>query len=254
MAVVVITQSSGLVLVALASPFFGGTWIGADVAIASAGGLAGVFGLLCFYRSLAIGPMSVAAPLSAVLAALVPVVCGVALGERPALSAWIGIPLALLAVVLFSRTEAGNETTHAGSNVILLSTLAGLGFGGFFVSLDKVSANSGLLPIVSARAASVLVVLLALIVSRTPATVPRSVLPTALFCGLFDTLANVFVMLANRHGMLATVAVISSLYPAATVLLAQVVLKERFTKLHIYASITAILAVALIASGSSAGT
>ncbi len=244
------TQLSGLVAVAIAAPFLGGEWIARDALIAAAGGLGGVLGLLCFYRSLAIGPMSVAAPLSAVLAALVPLATGVALGERPGVAAWVGIPLALGAIVVFSREESsGDGRSRAGSSVLVLSTLAGLGFGSFFVALDKVSDDSGLWPIVSGRAASVVLIVIVVLVTRTSPALPRAVLPIAFVGGVFDTLANVFVLLANRYGDLSTVAVISSLYPVMTVALAQVVLRERFTRLHLGGSVAAIAAVILIALG-----
>jgi drug/metabolite transporter (DMT)-like permease len=248
-AVVLTTQSSGLVAVAVAAPLLGGAWITRDALIAAAGGLGGVLGLLCFYRSLAIGPMSVAAPLSAVLAAMVPLATGVALGERPGVPAWVGIPLALAAIVVFSREETSEGPAKPGSSVLLLSTLAGLGFGSFFVALDKVSEDSGLWPIVAGRAASVVLILVVVLVTRTSPALPRSVVPIAFVGGVFDTLANVFVLLANRYGDLSTVAVISSLYPVMTVLLAQVVLRERFTRAHLGGSVAAVAAVVLIALG-----
>ncbi len=249
-AVVLTTQSAGLVAVTIAAPFLGGEWIARDAVIAAAGGLGGVLGLLCFYRSLAIGPMSVAAPLSAVLAAFVPLATGVALGERPGATAWIGIPLALGAIILFSRDEkSATGPTRAGSSVLVLSTFAGLGFGSFFVALDKVSDNSGLWPVVSGRGASVIVILLVVVATRTSPALPRAVVPIAFVGGIFDTLANVFVLLANRYGDLSTVAVISSLYPVMTVALAQIVLRERFTRVHLGGSLAAITAVILIALG-----
>lgn len=269
-AVVLTTQACGLVAVTLASPFMGGTWLGRDALIAAAGGLGGVVGLLCFYRSLAIGPMSIAAPFSAVLSALVPLTTGLALGERPGAAAWLGIALAFVAVVLFSRTGApaadalddGRAPAHAptttrrqraSANVLLLSTLAGLGFGGFFVALDKVSDDSGLWPIVSGRAASVFVVAIVVLATRTPAMVPVAVLPIAIVAGVFDTLANVFVLLANRYGDLSIVSVLASLYPAGTVVLALAFLHERFTRTHLAASVAALTAVVSIALGNSAG-
>jgi drug/metabolite transporter (DMT)-like permease len=250
-AVVLATQTFGVVVVAIAAPLLGGVWMGRDALIAGAGGLGGVIGLLCFYRSLSIGPMSVAAPLSAVLAALVPLTTGLALGERPGAFAWIGIPLALLAVVLFSRPDTSDDHDPVSATVLMLSALAGLGFGSFFVALDKVSEQSGLYPVVSARATSVVVVAVAVALTRTSPVLPRSVMPVAAVAGVFDTLANVFILLANRHGLLSIVAVVSSLYPAGTVVLAQVVLKERFTRTHLAASGAAIAAVVCIALGSS---
>ncbi len=250
LAVVLTTQTCGLIAVAAAAPFLGGEPIARDLWIAAAGGAAGVVGLLCFYQSLAIGPMSVAAPLSAVLSALVPLTTGLVLGERPGAWAWVGIPLALAAVVLFSR-PSHHEHSHATARVLALSALAGLGFGGFFVALDKVSANSGLWPIVGARGVSVAIVAIAVIVSRTSPVLPRRARPIAFVAGVFDTTANVFVLLANRYGLLSIVAVIASLYPAATVALALGVLRERFTRIHALASTCAVAAVVAFALASS---
>jgi drug/metabolite transporter (DMT)-like permease len=269
--VVLTTQACGLAAVALAAPFLGGIWLGRDALIAAAGGLGGVLGLLCFYRSLAIGPMSIAAPFSAVLSALVPLTTGIALGERPGAAAWVGIVLAFVAVVLFSRhadtpaepdapPDALDEVPRTGAarpsltaNVLVLSTLAGLGFGSFFVALDKVSDDSGLWPIVSARAASAMVVAIVVFATRAPAALPRDVIPIAVIAGVFDTLANVFVLLANRYGELSIVSVLASLYPAGTVILALAFLHERFTRTHLGASLAALAAVVSIAFGSSTG-
>ncbi len=252
LSVVLTTQTAGLIFVLLVLPFVEGTLLARDAAIAALGGLGGVLGLLCFYRSLAIGPMSIAAPLSAVLAALVPLGTGLALGERPDAIAWVGIPLALVAIVLFSREPDDSKAAGANSRVIVLAVLAGIGFGGFFVALDKVSADAGLWPVVIGRAVSALAVGIVVIATKSPARLGRSAFPVALVCGVFDTLANVFILLANREGDLSTVAVVSSLYPAATVSLALVVLHEPFTRARQLAAAAALGAVTLIALGQGA--
>jgi drug/metabolite transporter (DMT)-like permease len=251
--VVLTTQTCGLVAVLLVAPLLGGDPIARDLWITALGGMSGVVGLLCFYRALAIGPMSIAAPLSAVLSALVPLATGVALGERPGALAWAGFPLALAAVVLFSRppAEPERERSTATGTVLALSALAGLGFGGFFVALDKVTDESGLWPIVSARGASVLVIAVIAAATRVSPRLPRSALRIAFAAGVFDTAANVLVLLANRYGLLSVVAVISSLYPAATVALALGVLRERFTRTHAIASACAVAAVVAIALGGT---
>jgi drug/metabolite transporter (DMT)-like permease len=199
--------------------------------------------------------MSLAAPLSAVLAAIVPLGTGLALGERPGAPAAIGIPLALVAVVLFSRGETADPdhspttgaVTRAGSSVLVLSSVAGLGFGLFFVALGQVGEDSGIWPVVIARAASAAAIVGVLVVARTRPAVPRDARGVALGAGLFDAGANVFVLLANREGLLSVVAVIVSMYPAATVVLAQVVLRERFTRTHAVASACALGAIGAFA-------
>lgn len=243
-----VTQTCGFLLVFAAAPFVGGEFVLRDAQIGALGGLSGVLGLLCFYRALAIGPMSVAAPLSAVLSALVPLATGIALGERPGLAALVGAPLALVAIILFTRPPADTARhEHAGASVVALSVAAGLGFGFFFVALDKVGSGSGIWPVVSARGVSILVVVAALLATRTRPSLTRSNAPTTLGAGVFDTLANVLILLANRYGLLSIVAVVSSLYPAATVVLAQAVLHERFTRLHAAASVAALGAVVAFA-------
>ncbi len=243
-----VTQTCGFVLVAAAAPFVGGELLLRDLRIGALGGLSGVLGLLCFYHALAIGPMSVAAPFSAVLSAIVPFATGLVLGEQPGRSALLGAPLALVAVVLFSRpTTSARGHEHAGVSVVALSVAAGLGFGFFFVALDKVGDDSGIWPVVAARGIAVVAIVAALLATRTRPSIGRSNASTTVGAGIFDTLANVFVLLANRYGLLSIVAVVSSLYPAATVVLAQSVLHERFTRVHAAASVAALGAVVAFA-------
>lgn len=259
------TQSAGLAILLVCAPLAGGRLVGHDILLGVLGGVAGVVGLLCFYRSLAIGPMSLAAPVSAVVGAVIPVAIGLARGERPGPTALVGIPLALGAIVLFSRPgePAGGDRAAALADpephrapvvgarfgVIPLALAAGVGFGLIFTAFGAVSEASGIWPVVAARAVSVILVLSVALLARAPMALPRAVLPLALPAGVFDALANVFVLLANRYGLVAVVSVVASLYPASTVVLAQVFLNERFTRVHAWGATLATAAVILVAAG-----
>jgi drug/metabolite transporter (DMT)-like permease len=179
------------------------------------------------YRGLAAGRMGVVAPISAVGAAVVPVVAGVVGGERPAVLVWLGILVALPAIWLVSREEAAAEPGTAGAAGLLDGVVAGLGFGVLFAALGQVPTSAGYWPLVVAQAASVLSIVVAAVAFRSR-WVPR--LPVewwGLLAGVLAALAALGFLLANDRGLLTVSAVLTSLYPAATVLLAMVVLRER---------------------------
>jgi drug/metabolite transporter (DMT)-like permease len=210
----------------------------ADFGWGVAGGLVGAVGLVLLYTALSRGPMSVAAPVTAVFAAVVPVLAGLAMGERPGPLAAVGIVLAFPAIVLIARAEeehlqASEPRSHPvrATFVALLPAFgAGVGFGFFFVFLQRTSHGAGLWPLVAARSAS-MVVLFVLVVS-TPGgnTLRHGTARLVLLCGLCDVSANVFYLVAVNRGLLSLVAVLASLYPASTVVLARVVLHERMSR------------------------
>jgi drug/metabolite transporter (DMT)-like permease len=238
---------------------------GGDVALGALGGLAGAAGVGLLYQALAIGPMSAVAPVTALLAAAVPVVAGFVQGERPGALALAGMVVGVAATVLVSA-EGGGSLRPADLRGVTYALGAGLGFGLFFVALSYTDDSSGLWPLVGARAASVTVVGLAALVGaidprvprRTPgqggSTGPRSQallgaspwLLTA-WAGLLDVAANVLYLLAIREGLLTVVSVLASLYPASTVVLAWVVLRERFEPLQRVGLALAVPAAALMA-------
>ena len=197
--------------------------------------------------------MGVVAPLTAVSTAVVPVGVGIGLGERPPLLAYVGVLLALGAVVLVSRGPARDEAhTPVTSRAVLLALLAGGGFGSYFCALHATPPSSGLWPLVISRAAATLLVVGAAIRHRAlPGRLTHpSVIRMALGAGALDAVANLAYLLAVRHGLLALVSVLVALYPAATVGLATVVLGERTGRAQRIGLLIAAGSVALIARTS----
>jgi drug/metabolite transporter (DMT)-like permease len=247
--VIVVSQVLGIPVLLLLLPFAGGHPTLRGIGLGAIGGIAGGFGLACLYRGLARGRMSVVAPITAVGAAILPVIYGLATGERPTVIALGGVVLALLAVVLVSRVEGDEPAAAGGRSSLLLAALGGIGFGVVFICLARTGSNVGLWPLVGTRAASVGVLATGALVTRRPLRPPRPVMPTVVAAGALDMSANVLYVLAAKQGLLSLVAVLSSLYPASTVVLARVVLKERIGRLQLGGLALAGAGVVLIATG-----
>jgi len=211
------------------------------------GGLAGIFGglgLVLLYRALATGQMSIAAPISAMLGAAIPVIIGMTFQGLPEITALLGIGLALAAILLVSY----NRDDHIRFNfsTLALPLGAGTAFGLFFTFLHQASQNSTFWPIVATRLASVLLVTVFALTTRQPVTSQRAFwLPIALI-GLLDTLGNLFFVIAGQQGRLDLTAVLSSLYPASTILLAWIILKERVAAIQRIGILVALFAIILI--------
>jgi drug/metabolite transporter (DMT)-like permease len=217
----------GAAIMAVLLPFFPGSVSRRTLAWSIAGGGFGLLGVALLYSALAIAAMNVVSPITAVLTAAVPVLFGVLTGERPQVLAWIGIAFGMLAVVLISRTPSDHPFGPPGWRALTMAVIAGIGFGGYFICLDRSAADSGLWPVVIARlTAAVLVVPLAAR-TRAIAVLPAPVLRLAMLSGALDAGANLFFLLATRHGYLSIASVITALYPAGTVALAAWVLHER---------------------------
>jgi len=247
LAVVGVSQLAGLLALLLLLPALGGRPTPTDAAWGAAAGLAGALGLAVFYRALAAGVMSIVAPVTAVCAASVPVVVGVAMGESLRLTAVLGIGLALTAVGLVAA-EGGRPSLRSARRAGLgAALLAGTAFGVFFVLLDQPSEDSGLWPLVPARAASLLLVLVAAGGSGSRPRLAAGAVPLVALAGVLDMAANALFLLAAREGLLAIAGVLASLYPVSTVLLAQVVLQERLHRSQVLGLGAAVGAVALIA-------
>ncbi|MED7930125.1 DMT family transporter [Nonomuraea sp. LP-02] len=248
LAVVVLSQLAGLALILVLVPVLPGTAGGPALLWGLAAGLSGAAGLALFYRALATGVMSVVAPTTAVTSAALPVLFGLATGERPAFWALVGVALALGSVLLVSqdRSAGGEKGPSAG---LATALLAGAGFGGFFILLAMAPADAGLWPLVGARMSSVTAVtLVALATGR--ALRPQAgagALRVIVAAGVLDMVANVLYLLAQRQGLLSLVAVLVSLYPASTLLLARRVLGERLNGIQVTGVACALGAVALIA-------
>jgi drug/metabolite transporter (DMT)-like permease len=196
------------------------------VAWGLAAGVGGGVGALALYRGLARGQMSVVGPLSAVAAAAVPVVVGVALGERPGLVATAGVLVALPAIVLVAASGSVRGKLGAG---LADGLVAGAAFGVLFIGLAQAGRGAGLWPVVSEQTGSLLTVLAVAVRSREPLRVPVRAALGPVLTGAAGMAATLLYFYATHFSMLATAAVLVSLYPGVTVLLARVLLHERFS-------------------------
>ena len=214
------------------------------VAWGLAAGLAGGAGTLVLYRGLARGQMSVVGPLSAVGAAVVPVLAGVALGERPSLLAIGGVVVALPAIVLVAASGSVRGKLGGG---LVDGLAAGLAFGILFIGLAQAGRNAGLWPVASEQTGALLVPLAVALKSRQPLRIPVRSLGLPLLTGASGMAATLAYFYATHFSMLAVAAVLVSLYPGVTVLLARVILHERFTPAQRAGLGLAALAIAAIA-------
>jgi uncharacterized membrane protein len=248
LSVLLVSQLTGLLGMTLASLLTGGQPSGVDLLLGAAGGIAGGIGVTMLYRGLAAGTMSLVAPITGVVAALVPVVAGVAFGERPAPTQFAGIALAVVAV---SMLGAGPSAMHAAPRrgSLFLAVGAGTGFGFFYIALSRTSPAAGLWPIVAARGASVSA--FAIVAAARRGLPPRlgTSVGLVIATGVFDVAANALYLVAVHAGLLSIVAVLVSLYPAATVVCSIAILGERLRRLQSTGVIAALIAVLLIAAG-----
>ena len=196
------------------------------VAWGFAAGLAGGAGTLALYRGLARGQMSVVGPLSAVGAAVVPVLAGVALGERPSLLAVGGVLVALPAIVLVAAS--GSVRGKLGTGLVD-GLAAGLAFGVLFIGLAQAGRNSGLWPVASEQTGTLLITAAIAVKSRQQIRIPVRALGLPVLTGASGMAATVTYFYATHFSMLAIAAVLVSLYPGVTVMLARVLLHERFS-------------------------
>ncbi|MGA9870822.1 MAG: DMT family transporter [Rhodococcus sp. (in: high G+C Gram-positive bacteria)] len=255
--VVIVSYPFSLIIVLLVAPFVGGSVSLTPILWGFGSGVAGGVAVWWFYLALASGPMAVVSPLTAVLVAGIPVVAGFALGERPGILAFVGIALALLAVVLVSR-ESPDETTGevAGGRemkftrtVAWLTVGSGVTFAVAFICLHQIGDGSGLWPLAASRASATAVVWCVALASGQFSPPHGSVLKLAAFVGVLDVVANAAILYAYQGGLLSLVSVIASLYPAATVLLAMAMLGERVGRLQQVGMVLGLGAVGLIALG-----
>ena len=244
----------GAVGLGLVVPIAGGVPSTDALVVGAACGVLSVLGVLWFYAALAAGPMSVVSPLTALLVAGVPLLAGVLMGERPRSLAVVGAGLALVAVVLVSREEAVavDETpvVRLTARTLWMTVGSGLAYAGLFVVLDAAPADSGVWPLFVARIVASALIVVACLAAGALRTPRGSVLWLAVVAGMLDVVANVAFLYGLRAGLLSLVSVLTSLYPAATVLLARVVLGERPGRVQRAGLGLAVVAVTLIAVGA----
>lgn len=235
----------GTIVLAL---FLPGTPSGADFAWGALAGLGSGTGSGFLYRGLAGGRMGVVAPISAVGAAVIPVAVGLATGDRPDALVWVGIVAALPGIWLVSREpESGADTAGAGG--IVDGLLAGTGFGVLFAALGQVPGDSGYWPVVVVQVASVLAIVVVATGLRA-AWVPRHRSELwGLFSGLLASAAVLAFLLANQRTLLSVAAVLTSLYPAVTVLLAVVVVREHVHRTQVAGLALCLVTVVCVAAG-----
>ena len=232
-------------------------------------GLSGSFAIMFLYASLAIGPMSIVSPLGALVAAIVPVVWDVITGHLLSPLGYVAIVIALIAVVMvgFVKSEGALKLNPRG---ILFATLAGIGIGGYLICMSQTPNDSGLQPFLANRVVAFSVLSIAMIITWL-ITLARSRgighegapradvvvgekgevnwklgLIFALVCGVLDTAGNVFILTGMRMGSLSLMGVLASLYPAGTIALAAIVLKERIALIQWIGMALAIAAIALL--------
>jgi uncharacterized membrane protein len=244
---------AGLLLIVPLMPAADAT--GRDAVIGALGGVAGGVGVLLLYRGLATGTMSVVAPITAVLSAIVPVLVGLGGGERPSIVALAGVPLAVGAVALLSSDPDGPGVLRGLRRDQLLTALgAGCMFGLFFVALDATGDDAGLWPVIAGRGASTAMFLVVALVQPAVragrGAAWRGAIPLFLLTtGMLDAGANALYLAATQRGLLTLVAVLGALYPASTLLLARVVLGERLARVQRVGIAVALGAVVLVTAG-----
>lgn len=243
---------------------------------AALAGMAGTAGIAAFYRGLAVGAMGVVAPISGVAAAI-PVAVGVATGERPSTIQVAGIGLALAGVALASREgepspaasdhrlpaleEEAGALDHAGARAratpwrgrlaggVGLALVSAIGFGTFFVLIDRASETDPAWAILTSRLVGLSIIVTLFVALRPAATPRRGDAPALVAVGAFDILAQTLFAVATTEGLLSVVSVLASLYPVVTIVLARVVLGERLRALQRAGAVGALAGVALITGG-----
>jgi drug/metabolite transporter (DMT)-like permease len=248
--VLLLVEGGGLVVIAVITlaagePFFTDT---RDVAYALLGGLSGVVGLGCFYRALAIGTMSVVAPISAAGVTL-PVIVGVASGNRPSAVSAVGLAVIVAGVMMVSREEHDTaQEAAAGRTAVLLALLSAVGLGGFVTLTDSPADASVLWTLVLSRSAA-LPFVAGVILMRRPALPSGRLALGVAAVGTIDLLATSLIAIANTKGDLSIVAVLGGMYPVVTVLLAAAVLRERLRPPQLAGVVLALGGIAAVAAG-----
>jgi len=246
--VVLGVQVCALVIgIAIALSFSLGDPVGArDIGFGAAAGAVNVFGIALLYRGLATGRMNVIAPVSAVTAAVVTVAWGLLQGERPGAIALTGVALAVIAVAIISREPAEHRAGGFAGGVAL-AVVAGIALGASFILYSETTSDSGMWPVVAARATSAPLVLLALLALHRPLVAQPADRRFVAAAGLLEVVGTSLQLVAVREELLTLVAPVAALYPAATVLLARVVLHESMGRERLLGLLLALVGLVLIA-------
>jgi drug/metabolite transporter (DMT)-like permease len=248
--VVLVSYPIALVLLGVLAAVIGGPISAGAVIWGSLGGISQACGVWWLYAALGAGPISVVSPLTAVLTAVVPVAIGIGIGDRPGVVAAAGIALAMVAVVLVSgRTTNEGGTPHRFTAAVASLTVgSGVAFGLNFVLIHQAPTESRLWPLLFARMSATMLVIVVAAASRNLRVPSGKPLRLALTLPVLDAGANVAMLLALHASLLSLTGVLISLYPAATVVLAMAVLRERVTRWQTLGMVLAAASVAIIAA------
>lgn len=264
---------AGLVSTLIAFQLSSGDWAGITSETLFWGGLSGVsgsLGIMFLYASLAIGPMSIVSPLGAVVAATIPVLWEVFIGKLLSPLGYLAIVIALIAVFMVGFVKA-TGALRVRPQGIIFAVLAGIGIGGYLICMSRTSNDSGYSPFVANRVIALAVLSAVLLVAwliaqarkqgrfRRAGSPPADMLIGeksetnwrlglifAVICGVLDTLGNILILSGFRLGTLSVVGVLSALYPAGTIVLAAIVLKEKIGRVQLAGMILALAAAALL--------
>ncbi|MFI0463962.1 MULTISPECIES: EamA family transporter [Saccharopolyspora] len=243
---VMIAAPASLAVELLLWPLLGASFSTATFAWGAASGVASAAAFALLYRTLAIGPMNVLSPVTALVSAALPVGVGLLQGEHLAAAGMVGLPLALVAVVLVSAGH-GARSSRPSRTALLLAFGAGTAIALQLIFLHQAPSDSGVAPLIVGRAVSSATVLAAAGLMRRRLGPERPAYAISAAAGALDSVANLLFLLAARSGDLAVVAVIVALYPAGTILLARGVVAERIHRGQLVGLGTAAVAVSLLA-------
>jgi drug/metabolite transporter (DMT)-like permease len=221
----------------------------ASIAWALVAGSVGGFSLAIFYRALAAGQMGLTAPIAALLGAAIPTLVDIALEGAPGRGSIAGFGLAIFAIWLITRPESGEQDGEIGRpKGVAMAALAGVGFAGFYLCIHQANGSPVWIAVIS-RIGSFVATAAAVLGTRAPLAIDRAAAGLGVIAGVFDITASALFIHASQHGRLDEAVVITSLYPAITVLLARFVLKEHFSRWKFIGLLAALAAVPLIAAG-----
>jgi drug/metabolite transporter (DMT)-like permease len=248
MGVVLANHVSGVVTVLILGRLFGGTVDGQTVLWGSLAGFCGAGAVMALYTGFSRSSMAVVSPVAAVGAAVWPVLFDVGRGRMPGLVVVAGLIVGLIAIWTLSSTGRFGDADDVRSGV-LYGLLAGLGFGGLLIFLSLGSGSSGIWALLPARIAGSLVLTVLVLMTTREFLPDRGSVVPSIAAGVLVTLGNGFFVLATTKGSLAVVSVLAAMFPAATVILAWVVLRERLTRQRQLGLALALVAVGLVAGG-----
>jgi drug/metabolite transporter (DMT)-like permease len=251
--VTLVSEAAATIVVCAALPFSGGVITASSLLWGGISGLGGGGGAMFLYRGLARGSMSIVGPVSAVVTAAGSATVGVALGERPGPVTVAGIVLACIAVAMVSMSEPSERVSRGEAwRALINATAAGIGFAVLFVGLNRAGGRAGLWPVAAATLMATLLALIAVVIAVLRSHVQlgsvRRIASGGVAVGVLGGGATVAYFVATHRGLLTVTAVITSLYPATTVLLALAVLRERMRRVQTLGAGLAAVAVALLSS------